>query len=404
MATQSIALSNPSTPTSNTAPPPPITPPKVIWSIKPTCGIEVTNLPLGQLTSTQLSQVKTNLSNHGVVYFRNIGADNNATPFTPPEHVQFAQKFGAININNYFTPLQNHSEIAVVEKLPHQQMAVGDGMHTDHSYELSPACGSILVARQVPKEGGDTVFVDMSKAYESLPISIKHRINTMRAVHSSEHIFGRPRIDAGTGKPLYNDASALKNALQKTTTHPVVIKHPTSGKTVLFVNPAFTTHFEGMTCDESKQLLNILYTHALQPQHMHRFKWSPNSAVFWDNRAVWHCAMNDYAGQHRLMHRITIDGEPLEPAFPNLCDRSIETGEQDKRDPFNTVHWPYSILDMSYVQLMQESMETGMNSVAYTGAYKWWELRWWERTVVRGGSFFGMNFIPLKLHDTKSKL
>ena len=104
------------------------------------------------------------------------------------------------------------------------------------------------------------------------------------------------------------------------------------------------------------------------------------------------------------MHRITIDGNPLEPAFPNICGRSIETREQDKRDPFNTVHWPYSVLDMSWVQLYQDAMEMGMNSVSYTGAYKWWELKWWERTVVRGGSFFGMNFIPPKIYDTKSKL
>ena len=93
--------------------------------------------------------------------------------------------------------------------------------------------------------------------------------------------------------------------------HPVVITHPGSGRKALYVNPAFTVGFEGWTREESMALLAYLYQHAVKPQFVHRFQWRPGSMAIWDNRATWHCAMNDYQGQRRLMHRITIAGGPL---------------------------------------------------------------------------------------------
>ena len=96
--------------------------------------------------------------------------------------------------------------------------------------------------------------------------------------------------------------------------HPVVIRHPESGRHTLYVNSNFTTHFEGWTAKESKPLLEFLYQHAARPEFQTRFTWAEGSIAFWDNRATWHYALNDYQGEHRLMHRITIEGVPLEAA------------------------------------------------------------------------------------------
>ena len=95
--------------------------------------------------------------------------------------------------------------------------------------------------------------------------------------------------------------------------HRVVIKHPLFGRETLYVNPGFTTRFVGWTEKESNSLLAFLYEHISRPEHTYRFQWSKGALAFWDNRATWHLAVNDYPGETRLMHRITIEGGPLEP-------------------------------------------------------------------------------------------
>jgi taurine dioxygenase len=96
--------------------------------------------------------------------------------------------------------------------------------------------------------------------------------------------------------------------------HPVIIAHPISGRPSLYVNPGFTRHFEGWTEEESAGLLETLYKHVARPEHTFRFSWSPGTVAFWDNRATWHYAINDYHGQRRLMHRITVEGDRLKAA------------------------------------------------------------------------------------------
>ena len=270
------------------------------WDTSPCCGVEVRGLHLATLSAESLHEVKRRFAEAGVVYFRDIGSD-----FGPEQHMDFSRLFGGINVNRFFPQVDGHEGIAKVEKRPEQKEAIGDVFHADHTYDLAPALGSMLVARELPAAGGDTVFCSMYAAYESLPEHVKRHVEGMRAVHSSRHTFGRPT-------KLYQNAKAAT----QDNVHPVVITHPLSGRRALFVNPAFTLHFEGQTIDESAPLLEALYHHALRPEHCHRFEWCTGSAALWDNRSVWHCAFNDYHGDSRLMHRITIDGVELEAAHP----------------------------------------------------------------------------------------
>ena len=104
-------------------------------------------------------------------------------------------------------------------------------------------------------------------------------------------------------------AAATQDAL-----HPVVIRHPLTGRRTLFVNPRFTTHIDGFSRAESDALLGFLYTHCQQPEFQLRLGWSPGDITIWDNRATLHKAINDYHGHARMMHRITIEGVPLQAA------------------------------------------------------------------------------------------
>jgi taurine dioxygenase len=207
--------------------------------------------------------------------------------------------------------MDTHPVIAEVRKEAHQKTNIGAAWHTDHSYDQRPAMGSILYAREVPSVGGDTLFASQYAAYDALSDGLKRMLSTMNAVHSSRHSFGE---SAYVGKDAEEVGDRLGNveAATQDAVHPVIIKHPLSGRPALYVNGEFTVQFEGWTPQESQPLLDYLYAQACQNECTCRFNWRPGSVAIWDNRATQHCALNDYFGERRLMHRITIDGEDLQ--------------------------------------------------------------------------------------------
>lgn len=227
---------------------------------------------------------------------------------TPQAHLAFARRFGPINVNRFFKPVDGHPEIATVLKEKDQKSAVGEGWHTDHSYDQIPAMGSILRAIEVPPVGGDTLFISMGAAYDALSPVMREFLDGLWAVHSSRHVFGAATQDSEATKSgrLGNVEAATQDAR-----HRVVITHPLSGRRGLFVNPVFTTHIEGLNAEESAAVLEMLYAHCKLPDFQCRVRWQAGDIAMWDNRATWHKAINDYDGYRRLMHRITVEGTAL---------------------------------------------------------------------------------------------
>jgi taurine dioxygenase len=258
-------------------------------------GAEILGIDLSvPLTDDAFGLVRDTLNERGVVFFRD-------QTLTPPQHIALARRFGPINVNRFFAHHPDHPEIAMVTKEPDQTRNIGGGWHTDHSYDAEPALGSLLYARDVPRAGGDTLFASMYAAYDALSDGLKRTLAGLRAVHSSRHVFGAVR--EGMEGRIGNPHLATQDA-----EHPVVITHPDSGRKALYVNPGFTLRFAGWTTEESRPLLDMLYRHAQRPEFTCRFRWRNGSLAFWDNRATWHLAVNDYHGERREMHRITVDG------------------------------------------------------------------------------------------------
>jgi len=226
----------------------------------------------------------------------------------PEGHLAFARRFGKINVNRFFQAVEGHAEIAMVLKEKDQKEAVGEGWHTDHSYDEAPAMGSILHALEMPPFGGDTLFVSMGAAYEALSPAMRAFLDGLWAIHSSRHAFGPStrNSEAAQSGRLGNAAAATQDAR-----HPVVITHPISGRRGLYINPVFTTHIEGLLPSESDAVLAMLYDHCKQPEFQCRVRWQVGDITMWDNRATWHKAINDYHGFRRLMHRITVEGVRL---------------------------------------------------------------------------------------------
>jgi len=270
-------------------------------------GAFITDVDLRQPTAEQRQEIRQAFVDYSVIFFR--GQD-----LSPAEHIRFAEHWGKINVNRFFRPVDGYSQIAEVRKEPDQTVNIGRFWHTDHSYDQIPALGSILLAREVPEGLGDTMYASMYAAYEGLSQERKDLLNTLQAHHSSRHAFGN-LTDDNPNKKEIGDRLANPEAATQDALHPVVIRHPLSGRPALYVNHDFTVRFEGWTVEDSAALLEELYDHATQPEYTYRFRWEPGSIAIWDNRATHHKAINDYDGHRRLMHRITIEGEALSPAF-----------------------------------------------------------------------------------------
>jgi len=265
-------------------------------------GAEILDVDLaGSLPESTIGEIRRALFQHGVVFFRE-------QKLTPEQHVAFAQRFGEINVNRFFKAVDGYPMIAEVRKEPEQKGNIGGSWHTDHSYDQAPAMGSILYAREVPETGGDTVFASMYAAYDALSDGLKQTLESLQAVHSSRHVFG---VEAYAGRGDLKGRYLNPEAAMQDAVHPVVVRHPGSGRKALYVNAAFTVRIAGWTDEESQPLLRYLYQHAARPEFTYRFQWREGSIAFWDNRCTWHYALNDYHGQRRLMHRITVEGVPL---------------------------------------------------------------------------------------------
>jgi len=264
------------------------------------CGVEVTGVSLGHCSDAEMEAIKQAIYEHGVAVFRD-------QVLSPEQHIAFARRWGGIDINNYFPLTDEYPEIAVVRKKADQETNIGGAWHTDHSYDQIPAMGSILVARVLPPSGGDTLFAHMGAAYDSLPDDLKREIEGMEAFHTADHVYKADGLYAQTDM-----ASELRGHDLKTgAVHPVVIRHPHTGRKLLYVNSAFTINFIGKTREESLPLLHRLYDAAVSADNQCRVEWKPGTVAIWDNRTTWHNAMNDYHGYAREMHRITLSGEAL---------------------------------------------------------------------------------------------
>jgi len=273
-----------------------------VTKLSPHVGAEIGGVEIaGGVSDAQFAEIRQAYADHGVIFFRD-------QEITPDDHIAFAKRWSDINVNRFFTPVASHPNIAEVRKEPDQRMNIGTHWHTDHSYDQIPAMGSILVAREVPEVGGDTLFASMAAPCEALSEGLRSTLANMRAFHTSERAFG-PYADKLSGR-IGNEELALQNA-----THPVIIKHPLSGRPCLYVNTDFTVNFEGWSEADSRPLLKYLYGLVTELEFTCRFDWRPGSIAIWDNRAVQHKALNDYHGHRRLMHRITLEGVPLEAAY-----------------------------------------------------------------------------------------
>jgi len=261
-------------------------------------GAEISGVDLSQdLPDGVVAEIRAALVEHQVIFFRD-------QDLSPARQVAFGRRFGPLNIHPYVRGMEGYPEVMEIIKEPGDRTNFGGGWHSDTSFLERPAIGSILHAIELPEWGGDTLFSSQVAAYEALSPGMKATLEGLRAVHSA----GREYSAQGHSAQKRSSMSVAEaEGAVGEFIHPVVLAHPESGRKALYVNPAFTMRFEGWTKRESKPLLDFLFEHCRYEGYTCRFAWKPGSVAFWDNRQVWHFALNDYPGQRRHMRRVTVD-------------------------------------------------------------------------------------------------
>lgn len=261
-------------------------------------GAEITGVDLAQpLPDDTIAAIRQALVEHQVIFFRD-------QDLTPAQQVAFGRRFGPLNIHPYVAGMADHPEVMEIVKEPSDRINFGGGWHSDMSFLENPAIGSILYAVELPEWGGDTLFSSQAAAYDALSPGLKATLEGLNAVHSASREYSAQGHSAQKRGSM-NVAEA--DGYVGEYVHPVVLVHPETGRKALYVNPAFTLRLEGWKTSESKALLDYLFNHCRYEGFTCRFSWRPGSVAFWDNRSVWHFALNDYPGQRRHMRRVTVD-------------------------------------------------------------------------------------------------
>lgn len=263
-----------------------------IRPMTPAIGAEIHGIDLGASDiAASIPAIRAALLKHGVIFFRD-------QELTQEQHIDFARQFGKLEIHPATPKDQSNPEMLRIAHGP-KSRGQENNWHSDVTWRESPSLGSILLAREVPDCGGDTLFANMHLAYERLSEQMQRFCEGLTAVHDIARVFAK-RLDKAP-EDLHDRYPPMR--------HPVIRTHPETGERAIYVNTAFTSHIEGLSPEESRWLLDHLFSTAKDVEIQCRLRWQKGSVAFWDNRLCQHLAVSDYFPARRVMERVTIAGD-----------------------------------------------------------------------------------------------
>jgi taurine dioxygenase len=268
-------------------------------------GAEISGLDLTQpVSAAARADLNELFAKHAVLVFRD-------QPLTPPQFMQAAEIFGTLmeqQIKKFVLPDYPLVGSNSTKDLPRKNGKLqvrGENYHTDHSNDMAPPKATSLLAVEIPSYGGDTQFVDVRRAYDDLSAAQKTRLKNLR----SKHVHESSRSPRSFAKLSPEEMAKIPHTEQ-----PLVIKHPVSGRSALYLNTGRMEGIEGLSADEGFALIDELYQHATQAKYEYRHPWRVGDMVIWDNRSVMHQANADYdPEEYRYLYRVMLQGNKLQP-------------------------------------------------------------------------------------------
>jgi len=269
-----------------------------INKVTPAIGAELQGLDFSRPISPELhAEVYQALLETLVIFVR-------GTAIGPEAHLAFARGFGDLDEPHPLYPhVEGFENIVLLENDPSTPPDT-NSWHTDLTFKAEQPFASILVARQVPPTGGDTLWSSCYAAYDRLPDGMKRDLEALEAVHD----MGDFRNSFAEAKNGRSGVERLADGMARfgQNVRPLVARHPVTGRKFLNFNEAFVTHIVGLTTNESNALKTYLANHMNKPEDQMRWRWHPGDLAMWDNRVTMHYAVADYLPQYRCMHRITV--------------------------------------------------------------------------------------------------
>ena len=262
----------------------------------PNLGAVITNVDLSNdINDAELKGIRDAFLKFQVLFFQN------QSEISPENHIKLGRCFGDLHIHPAAPKMKNYPQIFEINTDKNSKIANGaEDFHSDVSCDIEPPLGTMLQLHILPECGGDTMFANMYMAYEALSNPMQKFLSDLKASHESEHFYrGRYKTESNSeSKTEYPSAI-----------HPVIRTHPETGKKAIFVNKFFTTRILGLEPQESKFILDFLFSHIEKTEFQIRYRWNKNDMAFWDNRCTIHKALWDYFPNERKGRRVTIRGD-----------------------------------------------------------------------------------------------
>ena len=229
---------------------------------------------------------------------------------SPRALLAFAKLWGDVHFYPYMTGLEDLPEVFEIVTTPTARRVFGNRWHSDQMYDPKPVKVTVLYAKELPPVGGDTLFSNLERAYESLSDGMKRMLSDLRIYCDGAD---KSRYGGKSRDAWYADGDMQKKLHPKAeepviAVHPLIRTHPETGRKCLYVGDQ-VQRFDGMTREESQPLLSYLMKHIQRPEFTCRVRWEPGTLVLWDNRCTCHYAIADYTGHTRRMQRVTIAGD-----------------------------------------------------------------------------------------------
>jgi taurine dioxygenase len=261
----------------------------------PNLGAVITNIDLSiDISDAELKGIRDAFHKFQVLFFQN------QSEISPENHIKLGKCFGDLHIHPAAPKMKNYPEIFEINTDKNSKIANGaEDFHSDVSCDIEPPLGTMLQLHVLPECGGDTMFANMYLAYEALSKPMQVFLGGLKASHESEHFY----------KGRYQNKNEVDmNKEYPSAIHPIIRTHPETGKKAIYVNKFFTTRIEGLADQESKLILDYLFSHIEKTEFQIRYKWNKNDMAFWDNRCTIHKALWDYYPNERKGRRVTIKG------------------------------------------------------------------------------------------------
>ncbi len=265
------------------------------------CGAAVRGVDLTEaLAPDDVAAIRTAWLEHHVLAFPDQAMSDD-------DLERFTIAFGGFGVDPFIAPIPGRDHVIAVERMPDEESPLfAENWHSDWSFQADPPAGTCLLSIVVPPMGGDTLFADQHLALEAMPIAMRAKLEGKTAIHSAGKAYA-PDGAYGDGDKARRSMDIRPSpAARATQHHPLIRRHPETGREGLFSALGYIVGIDGMDDEESLPLLRELYAWQGREEFQYRHRWSENMLLMWDNRSLLHAATGGYAGHHRLLHRTTI--------------------------------------------------------------------------------------------------